>query len=139
MKAEDKISARAPLYQDLRLNRAQAITAVVMRKLYAIVDNPGEVSDVLLETLHGLGVDFVTDDDRRAAGLPPRDAYGLTALELHVLEQKRIELLTRPPPPIVVNQERVGAGDFILWGETSISTELSERLRRREEDGEGGA
>jgi len=132
MKAEDKILGLAPLYHNLRLNRAQAITAVVMRKLYAIVDNPGEVADVVLETLHGLGVDFVTDDDRRAAGLPPRDGYGLNAIELHALEQKRIELLTRPPAPIVVNAERLDEVR-ILWGSTSISTELAERLKGEEE------
>lgn len=61
-----------------------------------------ELGDKLFER----GVEIITDEDRRVAGLLPRGPEGWTMAELAALEAKRLELIYAPMPPMVFPPER---------------------------------
>lgn len=50
----------------------------------------------LFDKFHEQGVEIVTDYMRSEAGLPPRGRDGWTYAELAALEQRRLEMMTRP-------------------------------------------
>ena len=50
----------------------------------------------LFDLFHAKGVQIITDDDRRAAGLPPRDENGMTMEELAILEENMLAAMRRP-------------------------------------------
>lgn len=99
-----------PLFQDkdwhlrldLRRNRAQHLTAHMLNIVSKYVCEHGDrdamqdLSRELMEAFYESGADIVTDADRAAAGLRPRDGYGVTKEELHIMEARRTEAMLRP-------------------------------------------
>jgi hypothetical protein len=91
---------------DLRYKRAQALAGAVLHKLGPQIDatDPEElphrimqiVHDAMFEVMMDQGVEDMTDYTRSEAGLPPRGPDGWTVEEMVALEQRRLELLTRP-------------------------------------------
>ena len=61
-----------------------------------------EASRELFAMFYEAGADIITDADRAAAGLLPRDKHGLTREELQILEAKRIQAMLAPLPPMIV-------------------------------------
>lgn len=55
-----------------------------------------ELHNELFDKLYEWGVEIVTDYTRAEMGLPPRGRDGWTTEELIALEQKRLEIMTRP-------------------------------------------
>lgn len=55
-----------------------------------------ELHNELFDKLYEEGVEIVTDHTRAEIGLPPRGPEGWTAEELIALEQRRMELMTKP-------------------------------------------
>ena len=92
-----------------RQYRANTLAAHIMQKISDALYEADQkhrnlnrfVHNALLETFISEGIDIVTDLDRQQYGLPPRDEYGWTLEELHALEQKKLELMTRPMPAII--------------------------------------
>jgi len=60
-----------------------------------------EIHYELFDKLHEQGVEIVSDHTRAEVGLPPRGPDGWTNEELIALEQKRLEMITRPIQMIV--------------------------------------
>ena len=56
----------------------------------------------LLEAMERHGAEIVSDFDRQEFGLPPRGPDGWTMEEIVALEQRRMEMLTRPIPPMII-------------------------------------
>jgi len=90
------------LQPELRRARTQRLVAYIMhhvgRHLCDHGENhgPRDASRDLFEALYEAGAEVVTDADRAAAGLPPRDQYGLTREELVLLEQRRLDAMRAP-------------------------------------------
>lgn len=108
-------SSFAEMWPALRRRRADAMVAHVMEKIGPLLcshspfDNRKRAVERLLDLFHDSGIDVVTDEMRRMAGLPERNDYGLTPHELHVLEVQRIQSLMNPPP-IIVKKDTLDAG-----------------------------
>lgn len=98
---------------EMRWVRAQRLVAFIMSAIGKHLCDHGEhqgardASRDLFEALYEAGAEVVTDADRAIAQLPPRGPYGLTAQDLALLEQRRLEVMRAPlmvPPgtlPIV--------------------------------------
>lgn len=99
------IGDRMTYWPDVRRRRAQALTATVMQivgKRMPHAENR-ELRDIcrdIEDTLRGQGYEVLNDLDRETLGFPPRGPDGWTIDELRALEAKRLEVLTRPMPPI---------------------------------------
>lgn len=89
-------------WPDLRLRRADMLTAMVMNQIEPFlrvddeIDGRKHASRKLREFLHTLGVEVITDFERTQAGLPLRGQEGYTEEELHHLEDARREAMMRP-------------------------------------------
>ncbi len=81
--------------RNFRLHRANSMTAWIMHEMHDLLpqDKMPQIHNKLIELLAGGGIDFITDEDRRSAGLEPRDEYGTTPTELFLMEQQMIQLL----------------------------------------------
>jgi hypothetical protein len=94
--------------QNLRLIRAQVLASRIMHQLDQCICNCGvknhyrKAYDEIMEVLYAEGVEALTDYDRQQAGLPPRGPDGWTMEEIIELDKKRMEVLTRPYPPLVM-------------------------------------
>lgn len=98
---------------DLRRNRADEITAGIMRVIEKHVGNRADLSAIqsdLRQLLHEAGAEIVTDHMRHAAGLPPRGPDGWTVEELHQLEKMRILVMTRASQPVYFESDPVIPG-----------------------------
>lgn len=90
------------LLPELRRARTQHLVAFIMSIVggrlcdHGDRDGPRDVSRDLFEALYEVGAEVVTDLDRAAAGLPPRGPHGLTAEELALLEQRRLNAMRAP-------------------------------------------
>lgn len=101
-----KTATESMLRIDLRRNRAQQFTAMVMNTIAQHVDDREQmrcIHDDLFKLMHDHGVEVLTDAARHEAGLPARGPDGWTAEELIALEKKRLEMLSRPLSPIFVD------------------------------------
>lgn len=86
---------------DRRRLRANSLAAAVMQVITPYIrDEDGqerkEAYYAMLKLFLTEGVEVLTDNDRLAAGLPPRDEKGWTPDELAVFEAVRLEALARP-------------------------------------------
>lgn len=96
-------------YQDLRRIRCDQMTAHIMQEISPILDrvNDHDLHRDVREALHKLlwrsGIEILTDNDRKNAGLPDRNNEGWTDDELRVLEARRLEMLLNPMPSLLVN------------------------------------
>lgn len=83
---------------DRRQMRARAMTAEIIRAMrpYLNTDNRRALEEAhyaVYELMMQKGVEVITDDDRRAAGLQPRNEEGWTDAELHALEYARLTVM----------------------------------------------
>lgn len=91
-----------------RHQRADVLTAHIMHVIAPFLCDHGEargprdVSRLLRDIFYSSGVEIISDADRERAGLHPRDENGLTREELHILEMKRLELMFKPAPSMVL-------------------------------------
>ncbi len=87
MKATDTIRQ-----MNIRQIKAQQIASLLMRTLDDIIPRAcqREAYEKMMELLMTEGIEILTDEDRRRAGLPPRGPDGWTAAELHALEYARL-------------------------------------------------
>jgi len=95
---------------DKRRLRAQSMTAAIMHIVGKYVSDEDQRRDALRDLSRELfdhmwkeGVEIVTDEDRRMAGLPPRGADGWTFEEIAILEQRRLEIMRAPMPPVILS------------------------------------
>jgi hypothetical protein len=92
---------------ELRRYRASQITSQIMHILgkyicaHADRNLHRDASRDLMETFYESGAELIPDADRAAVGLTPRGPYGLTAQELAILENRRIEIMLRPLPMMI--------------------------------------
>jgi hypothetical protein len=94
---------------DKRRLRASAFTAQILHIVGKYVDNDDlrrdcmrDLSYELFEKAWEAGIEIITDEDRRLAGLSPRGPDGWTLEEIAILEQKRLAAVTGlslPPEP----------------------------------------
>lgn len=62
-----------------------------------------DVARELGELFHCSGVQIITEGDRAAAGLPPRDHYGMTLDEIRIIEHKLLLASMAPAPLLFVD------------------------------------
>ena len=92
---------------DKRRMRAMALTAHIMQ-IVGKYDRDRErdcmrdLSYKLQEAMEKVGAEVVTDFDRQQYGLPPRGPDGWTMEEIVKLEQKRLEMMYAPMPPMIM-------------------------------------
>jgi hypothetical protein len=83
-----------------RRRRAETLTAHVLDLLRRQISRERHAAEdayrILMDAFYTAGVEIVSDADRAAAGLRPRDESGLTIEELTILEHRRIEAMLRP-------------------------------------------
>jgi hypothetical protein len=97
---------------NLRQRRAQVLAAHVMEKLRGHLyedrdrDTLRDVHEILMQEFMAQGVEVLTDYDREQYGLPPRGPDGWTMEELLALERRRLEILTRPLAPMVIEVKK---------------------------------
>lgn len=87
---------------DLRKARADQFTAEVLRAIEPFLRDDGEepvqkyAARALFNLFYNGGFEAITDQMRVEAGLPLRDDLGWTAKEVQIMEDRRLEALTRP-------------------------------------------
>ncbi len=94
-------------WQDMRRLRADALTAHIMRIISPYITDyennfHAKAQQELYKAFHDAGVEIITDMDRAAAGLMPRNYQGYTREELQILEMRRREAMMRPMPITVL-------------------------------------
>lgn len=93
---------------DKRRLRAMALAAQIMHIVGKYIPDDRErdaMRDLhyeLQEALEKVGAEIVSDFDRQQYGLPPRGPDGWTMEEIVRLEERRLELMFAPMPPIVM-------------------------------------
>ena len=82
-----------------RRRRAEAITASIMRALERHIPDSAKnrAWDDVCRLFIDADAEIITETDRLAAGLPARDANGLTPEAHRIIEAQRALLLTKPP------------------------------------------
>lgn len=86
---------------ELRRHRANQIISQIMQILGKYIcthehrNLHRDANRDLMEIFYEAGAELITDADRAAAGLLRRGPYGLTAQELAIIENKRIEAMLR--------------------------------------------
>ncbi len=89
---------------NLRNMRADVLGHEILSRLRPFIE-PGQEKDAynaLISLLRDKGVEIITDDMRKDMGLPPRGPDGWTVEEMMALEQRRLEILHKPAPVVVV-------------------------------------
>lgn len=105
MKATDQIQR-----VDKRRLRAMALTAQIMQIVSKYVpydrerDLHRDLHYELQEALEKVGAEVVSDFDRQQYGLPPRGPDGWTMEEIIALEQRRMEIMLAPVPPLIISR-----------------------------------
>lgn len=93
------------LTPDRQRMQTMAMVAFVMNAIGKHIPDDGSshkrATYDLFDALQNAGVDVITAEHRKAAGLPPRGPMGWTDQELHIMEQKRIEAMLSPMPIMV--------------------------------------
>lgn len=100
-------------YPHLTINRrhlrTQQLLGLVMHHIQPYLDQNSErkayrdVARVLEELFHASGVQIITEADRAAAGLPPRDHNGMTLEEITIIEAKLLRAMMEPMAPKILN------------------------------------
>ena len=84
-----------------RYIRANQITATLLNVIREhgadlLYSHWRALSGALFALFHDQGFEIITDHDRAALGLPPRNHDGWTAAELQILEARRLEAMLKP-------------------------------------------
>jgi hypothetical protein len=97
------------LRADLRRLRIQPLVHLIMHAVAKHIGEEGRrrnamraIYEEVFDLLHKEGVEILTDHMRAEMGLPPRGPDGWTIEEIVALERLRLELLTRPLPPVII-------------------------------------
>lgn len=92
---EEEKNTKRLHHPDVRRHRATALTAALMAELSDVLDDfdMERVHDRLFKALYDNGAAWVTDEDRAALGLEPRDIYGWTPSERVSAEQDRLKAI----------------------------------------------
>jgi hypothetical protein len=79
---------RPALTIDNRSLRARTLVANILKMLDGYIPHAcrEDVFETLYKSFYEAGAEVITDADRQVAGLPPRNEHGLTAEELHAIE-----------------------------------------------------
>lgn len=90
---------------DRRHPRAMQVTALLVELVRRNVPSmthqeERSLSREILEQCWADGVQMITEGDRIAAGLPPRNIHGLTVDELHAIENQLLLAEMKPADPI---------------------------------------
>lgn len=87
-----------------RYMRTQQLLSHVMHQIkpYLDPDSYFDAARVLEELFYSSGVQIITDSDRAAAGLPPRDQNGMTLEELVIMEAHFRRAMLEGTFPILV-------------------------------------
>ena len=103
MKATDTM-----MRQDMRRLRLQPLLAEILNIVSKNLSDEDDrrnamrqIHNELFDKLYDQGVELVTDHMRADMGLPPRGPDGWTVEELMALEQRRLEMMTKPMQFIV--------------------------------------
>lgn len=81
---------------DIRLRRAQSLTALLMEEIRDMMPTDFDqqaVCDRLIHVLYENGAAWTTDEDRAAHGLEPRDDLGWTPSERIAQKQRELEAM----------------------------------------------
>lgn len=95
--------------------RTQQLLGLVLHHIRPYLDpNPErrvdrDVARVLEELFHTSGIQIITEADRAAAGLPPRDHNGMTLEELAVYEARMMEAMLQPLQMMIMPDGRPAA------------------------------
>ena len=94
---------------NIRHTKASQIASFLMHTLDEMIPRAcwSEAHAKIMEFLMTEGLEIITDDDRRNAGLPPRGPNGWTAVELHALEHARLQALSAPFAAILKTAEQM--------------------------------
>lgn len=89
---------------NLRRRRAEMLAHEIMRRAKPFIHYEARESFFysLRELFEEEGVEVLTEHDRQQLGLSPRGPDGWTIEEMMALEKMRLDLLTRPLPPVVI-------------------------------------
>lgn len=111
---------------NLRRRRSDMLTHEVMRRLERYIDRDAisAAHSQLRELFEEQGVDILTDYDRKEYGLPPRGPDGWTVEEIVALEQRRLELMYAPMPPMILRTET--AQQRLTATETNVNEQGTE-------------
>lgn len=95
----DKIQIKEASYREMR---ARGLASSIMHVLDDHISRASrnEVYDRLIDLFYDADAEIITETDRVRAGLPLRNALGLTPEEHKVIEAKRMQILTAPPAPM---------------------------------------
>src|SRR5690554_1087736 len=88
---------------NFRRRRAEALTAALMCEIDDVLPEYDReaVRARMLKVLHDNGAAWVTDEDRRAMGLEPRDGEGWTPSERVAARQRELQILMMQVEPII--------------------------------------
>ncbi len=92
------------IYPNRRLQKSRHLTAHIMHMLHSKLPastNFKEIARELEDLFYTSGVEIITEADRIAAGLQPRDHNGLTIDELRAIDAVYLNNLLKPLPPIM--------------------------------------
>lgn len=95
---------------ELRHIKAQQITAHILQVIGPFLCDHGDsrgyqdAGRALQQMFHEAGADIITDADRRVAGLTDRGPSGLTAQELSILENRKLEAMMQPIRPMIIDR-----------------------------------
>lgn len=108
MSTATELSMSMRLRPDRRRAQINAIVALVMDAIDKHIPDDGHsrkhAAYDLIDALQKTGASFFTEQDRREAGLPPRDDYGWTQQELAVMDSRLLKAMLEPVPPIIVSR-----------------------------------
>lgn len=99
---------------DMRLDRrrrtADALTNAISRAIEPFLGDDEHAREDAARAIYGVlmdqGLFVLTDQDREALGLPPRDDKGWTADEIRAYEARLLDMMTRPLPHLVMPNEK---------------------------------
>lgn len=88
----------------LRMIRADRLLAEVLHVIGKHMppgpdDSTRDIARDLEEMFFRAGVEVITDTDRAEAGLPRRNGFGFTHVEMRIMEHRRLEVMMRPMTP----------------------------------------
>lgn len=92
------------IYPNRRVIKSRHVTAHLMHILHNILPTNSDfrmINREIEEFFYSQGIDFITEADRVAAGLQPRDHNGLTIDELRAIDARYLQDLLKPIATIV--------------------------------------
>ena len=93
---------------NLRKKRTDAFVALVMGALDDIIsaDDRYKIFERLYSAIYDAEIEILTEEDRRIAGMEPRNEMGWTNSELRILETIRLEKMMASTAPLGTSHDR---------------------------------